>query len=258
MSKDLIGRRVDRSEAERERWRPEGRPVRLALVTWPVVALMGATVATAACLLSDCGLGAPTQAKETLVGHAGTIRSIGFRPDGAMLSSVGFDGSIKIWELTKRPENLFQPRGSESVRCAAFSPDNRVLAVASQTAAVALHDLVNDESRTLEDANKRECRCRLPRVRSRWGDLGCGTAGRDRLAMGHGHRAHSVDLARALGIRRLVGLLARRLDAGLFRLRLLYSDLGLPYRPRTIGDQRPEEYPGRLVVLARWLAAGRG
>ncbi len=148
---NLIGTRCDRSEVEQERWRPQGRPVRLALVTWPVVALMGATVTTAACLLGECGLVAPTRAKETLIGHAGTVRSIEFRPDGAMLSSVGFDGSVNIWELAKRPENRFVPRGSERVLCVAFSPDNRVLAVGSQTAAVTLHDLVADRSWAIED-----------------------------------------------------------------------------------------------------------
>ena len=96
-------------------------------------------------------LGRATGAKETLIGHTGTVRSIEFRPDGAMLSSVGFDGSVNIWELAKRPENRFVPRGSERVLCVAFSPDNRVLAVGSQTAAVTLHDLVADRSWAIED-----------------------------------------------------------------------------------------------------------
>ncbi len=150
MFENLIGKRRDRSEAQRERWRPEGRPVRLALVTWPVVVLLGATVATAACLLSECDMGAPTATMRTLIGHTGTVRSIEFRPDGAMLSSVGYDGSIAIWDLTKRLENSFVPRGCLHVLCAAFSPDSRVLAVGSQTATVAMHDLVEHESRALE------------------------------------------------------------------------------------------------------------
>ena len=149
----MIAESIDtRSEAhagQRERRSSTGCPVRLPFVTWPTVALLVASVA--ACLLGECDWGAHSQAKETLIGHAGTVESIEFRPDGAMVSSVGFDGSIAIWELTKRPDYAFLPRGPKNVMCTAFSPDNRIFAVGSQTAAVALHDLVDHESRALED-----------------------------------------------------------------------------------------------------------
>ena len=68
-----------------------------SFVTWPTVAFLGASVA--ASLLGECDWGAPIEAKKTLTGHTGTLKTIQFRPDGAMLSSVGFDGSIKIWKL---------------------------------------------------------------------------------------------------------------------------------------------------------------
>src|SRR5271165_5544494 len=84
----------DRGAHMRGRWRPEGRPVRLAILTWPVVVLLGATFAAAACLLHPCTKGEQAHAKETLVAQAGTVKTIAFRPDGAMLSSVGVDGSI--------------------------------------------------------------------------------------------------------------------------------------------------------------------
>ncbi len=126
-----------------------GCPVRLPFVTWPTLALLSASVA--ACLLGGSDWGSASQAGQPLIGHVGTVRSIEFRPDGAMLSSVGFDGAIATWERTTRPAYSFLRRRSEHVLCADFSPDNRTLAVGSQTAAVALQDLVDQESRALED-----------------------------------------------------------------------------------------------------------
>jgi len=151
MFADSIGTRGGRIAEERERFSTKGRPVRLALVTWPVIALLGASVAAAACLLGECDRGSQTQAKETLIGHAGTVKSIAFRPDGAMLSSVGVDGSIVVWDLAARPRYAFLPQGPGRVRCAAFGADNRVLATGNPTATVALHDLVAHESRALHD-----------------------------------------------------------------------------------------------------------
>ena len=147
----LIAARAETTVGKKERWRPEGRPVRLALVTWPVVVCLGATVAAAACLIGDCGGGAKTLARETRVGHAGTVQSIAYRTDGAVLSSVGVDGSIVIWGLSTRGDYPFLPEGPGHVRSAAFSPDNRVLATGGLTETVALHELALGKSRGLLD-----------------------------------------------------------------------------------------------------------
>jgi len=151
MTSDSIATREDRSARHAGPWRPEGRPVRLAILTWPVVVSLGATVAAAACLLHPCGKGERTQARETLVGHAGTVKSIAFRPDGGMLASVSIDGSIAIWGLTASHDDSILPDGPRQVRCAAFSPDNRLLATGNPTAPVALLDLVGHQIRRLED-----------------------------------------------------------------------------------------------------------
>jgi WD40 repeat protein len=147
----LFGKRVDRESDKDLPRRSEGRPVRLALLTWPVIVFVGATVAAATCLLSDCERYGRTLAKETLVGDVGSVKSIAYRPDGAMLSSVGVDGSIVIWDLATRPHSAFIPQGFGVVRCAAFSPDNRLLATGNASATVSLHDLDDDHSRSLFD-----------------------------------------------------------------------------------------------------------
>jgi WD40 repeat protein len=132
--------------------RPERRhPVRMALVTWPIVICLGATVAAAACLMGDCGKRAAALARESRVGHTGTVQSVAFRSDGAVLSSVGIDGSIVVWGRTGCIEHPFLPDGPGQVRSAAFSSDNHVLATGNLNEPVALHDLIGRTSRSLDD-----------------------------------------------------------------------------------------------------------
>jgi WD40 repeat protein len=137
---------------QRERWSPRGRQVRLVFLTWPVVAFLGATVTAAACLLTDCTRGKEIAAKDTLVGQSGTVKSLSFRPDGAILASVGLNGSIVIWDLATTPEPPFLPEVSGRVRCAIFSPNNKFLATGSPTATVALYNLDVAERRILDDS----------------------------------------------------------------------------------------------------------
>ena len=122
---------------QKDRWHSEGRPVRLAFVTWPVVALFGATVAAAACLLGECDCRPRSQADETLIAQSGSIKSLSFRPDGAILASLGVDGSIVLWDRATLAESSRSPRLSGVVRSAVFSPDNTLLATANSTATVA-------------------------------------------------------------------------------------------------------------------------
>ena len=137
----------------RDRWSPEGRQLRLIFLTWPVVAFLGATVTAAACLLNDCKRGKEIAAKDTLVGQSGTVKSLSFRPDGAILASVGVDGSIVLWDLVTTLEPPFLPDVSGGVRCAVFSPNNKFLVTGSPTATVALYNLEVAERRGLNDGS---------------------------------------------------------------------------------------------------------
>jgi WD40 repeat protein len=148
----LIAVRAGGSQGKKPRWRPEGQPVRLSLVTWPTVVFFGATVAAAACLVGDCAGQGRTHARETRVAHVGSVQSVAYRSDGKLLSSIGADGSFMIWGLRRHANDSFLPEGPGRVCSAAFSPDNRVLATGNLTATVALHDLVERESLPLEDS----------------------------------------------------------------------------------------------------------
>ena len=141
----------DLTPASRPRYSTRGRQVRMVLLTWPMVALLGATASTATCLFTDCHLCGRKLAKETLVGDVGSIKSTAFRPDGTMLSSVGHDGSITIWDMETRPASAFMPRGLGPVHCIAFSPDNQLLAAGNASAVVSFYDLDRDCSRPLDD-----------------------------------------------------------------------------------------------------------
>jgi WD40 repeat protein len=151
MFEDSIEPGVDWIAARRERSSLHGRHFRIALPTWLTVALLGAIVAAATSLLGDRKWFKESPSRSTVLVNTGSIKSIAFRPDGAMLFSVGFDGSLAMLDLTTRLEIPYRPPGLGRVRCAAFSPDNRALATANATATVSLHDLVNHRSRTLHD-----------------------------------------------------------------------------------------------------------
>ena len=60
--------------------------------------------------------------RQTLIGNVGTVKSIAFRPDGAMISSVGADGSIEILNLTADTENAGMPRALGPVRGQFLAP----------------------------------------------------------------------------------------------------------------------------------------
>ncbi len=151
MLEDPVGMRGDRLESRREGRTPGGRRVRNVLDSWTRFGSLVAILGIGACLLGDCDGTRPSPARRILIGTGSSVRSIAFRPDGASLSSVGQDGSMAIFDLKENPRNprLFPWTGR--VRSAAFSPDNKVIATANAAATVVLRDLVQDESRTLDD-----------------------------------------------------------------------------------------------------------
>ena len=84
--------------------------VRLGLVSWPAVGAAGLFFAAAALLLGLYDDRVEVSSRQTLIGNVGTVKSIAIRPDGAMISSVGVDGSIEILNLTPDTENAGPPR----------------------------------------------------------------------------------------------------------------------------------------------------
>ena len=141
----------DQAPAELKGWRPQGRPVRMVILTWPIVGLLGATVAAAAGLFKDCNKAERHAAREILTGNVGTVRSIAFRPDGQVISSLGLDGSIVMIDRGTEPREPYAPEDRGPIRSIAFAPDSRFLAAANAMGPVTLHDLVARESHPLCD-----------------------------------------------------------------------------------------------------------
>lgn len=126
-------------------------PWRVQWLSWPTLLVLAAIVAAASQLFGNGDKPQQALASQTMIASTGTVKVLAFRPDGAMLLSVGVDGSMAIMDLAARRENPDRLQGVGRVRCAAFSADSRVLAVSTAKASVSLHDLVDHQSRTLND-----------------------------------------------------------------------------------------------------------
>jgi WD40 repeat protein len=81
----------------------------------------------------------------TLTGHTGPVNSVGFSPDGAILSTASDDGTVILWGLTTpgRPRRLGPPLigHTYNVTSLAFAADGHVLATGSADRTVILWDL---------------------------------------------------------------------------------------------------------------------
>jgi WD40 repeat protein len=82
------------------------------------------------------------QAKASLKGHAGNIRSLAFSPDGKTLASVGNDDkTIKLWDVRTGQEKAALKGHTRDVVGVAFSPDGKTIAAGGYEKTVYLWDL---------------------------------------------------------------------------------------------------------------------
>ena len=66
-----------------------------------------------------------------LVGHGGRVPTLAFHPDGITLASGSVDRTVRIWATSSAPACAILP-GVSDLAMAAFSPDGRLVAVATE------------------------------------------------------------------------------------------------------------------------------
>jgi dipeptidyl aminopeptidase/acylaminoacyl peptidase len=77
----------------------------------------------------------------SLVGHAGSVKSIAFVPGSAVFYSSGVDGKILRWDLNGNIKSYRTLRSNPFNRCMVISPNGRWLANATPTSGIQLFNL---------------------------------------------------------------------------------------------------------------------
>ena len=77
----------------------------------------------------------------TLEGHAKSVRSVAFSPDGRLLATGSDDRTVKLWDVQARTLLATLEGHTDSVWSVAFSPDGRLLATGSKDRTVKLWDV---------------------------------------------------------------------------------------------------------------------
>jgi WD40 repeat protein/beta-lactamase regulating signal transducer with metallopeptidase domain len=87
----------------------------------------GATLATTGMMIKLWDLGTGQEKTPNVAGHAGSIESVAFSPDGSALATASADYAVKLWDLANRREQMTLEGHANNVQSVAFSPDGKSL-----------------------------------------------------------------------------------------------------------------------------------
>ena len=78
-----------------------------------------------------------------LQGHGHAVSAVAFTPDGALLVSGSFDGTVRLWDVASRGEVAVFEAPRRSVGDVSISPDGSAVAAASGSGRVDLWDVAS-------------------------------------------------------------------------------------------------------------------
>jgi WD40 repeat protein len=117
-----------------------------------LAAFLGVSVAVTTCFMGECPCRAGTRPRTTLAGQSGTIKSVAFGAEGAVLSSASVDGAVVVWDLATQLGESYPAVGPGQAHAVALSPDGGILAAGRPGASVVFRRLGQHKVRVLLDS----------------------------------------------------------------------------------------------------------
>jgi WD40 repeat protein/serine/threonine protein kinase len=78
----------------------------------------------------------------TFSGHTQRVTTVAFNPRGAVMASGSWDGTVRIWGVSKRSQLHVLDNDGEAIEALAFHPNGQTLAVAGHNGRITLWDAV--------------------------------------------------------------------------------------------------------------------
>lgn len=95
-----------------------------------------------------------TEPRLTLVEGSGPVLAIALTPDGRVLATRGWDGTVRLWDTASGDERAAPQGHQKKVTSLAFSPDGKILATASEDRTIRLWDTATGEPQATWPAHK--------------------------------------------------------------------------------------------------------